>query len=51
MLRNNAEIAYQKENQKTDFIISPEDVDKHQKVDIPKGQCSKDAENKLNNML
>ena len=35
----------------TDFIISPADIMEHHKVDIPKGQCSKDAENKLNGML
>ena len=35
----------------TDFIVSPADVDEHHKVDILKGQCSKDAEKILNGML
>ena len=40
-----------KRKTKTDFIVSPADIVKHQKVDIPKGHCSKDAESKLNSML
>ena len=36
---------------KTNLIVSPVNIVEHQKVDIPKGQCLKDAETRLNKKL
>ena len=40
-----------KRKPKHNFIVSPADIVEHQNVNIPKGQCSKDAETKLHSML
>ena len=40
-----------KKKPKTDFIISPADIDEHPQVNVRKGQCSKEAINKLDDIL
>ena len=36
---------------KSDFITSPADIKEHRKVNIPQGQCSENAEDKLDGIL